>query len=89
MAMTDLRQACECGKVANEANVYARGIYRRHDRVLLSLGATRRPIKVEIRCTRCQHVFAVTDNAALRERTCARDWVTHDDLVAAGASAVA
>ncbi|MFZ5630300.1 MAG: hypothetical protein ACOY5B_14310 [Spirochaetota bacterium] len=87
--MTDLRQTCECGKLASEANVYARGIYRRHDRVLLSLGATRRPIKVEIRCTRCQHVFAVTDDASLRERTCARDWVTPADLVAATTSAAA
>lgn len=81
------KQTCDCGATAGQASVYARGFYRRHDRLLLLLGATRRPVKVEIRCTRCQHVFAVTDDAALRERTCARDCVTHDDLVAAGASA--
>jgi hypothetical protein len=50
--MAESKHTCNCGTTAGQANVYARGIYRRHDRVLLALGATRRPVKVEIRCTR-------------------------------------
>ncbi len=71
------------------APLYARGVYHRRDRVLLSLGATRRPIKVEIRCVRCEHVFAVTDDYSVRDRACARDWLTEADLAACEAKPAA
>ncbi|MFO1525044.1 MAG: hypothetical protein U1F16_03615 [Turneriella sp.] len=71
---------CQCHHDIKSASVFARGVYRPHDRFLLSLGATRRPIRVEIRCTRCGDLFAISTDRALRERTCARDWVSADDL---------
>lgn len=71
---------CSCGTELLNASVYSRGVYMPHDRILLSLGATRRPVHVEIRCTQCQHVFATSENAVLRERACARDWLSRDEV---------
>ncbi len=82
-------ETCTCGNTLQNASLYARGVYQRRDRVLLSLGATRRPIKVEIRCVRCEHVFTVTDDYSVRDRACARDWLTDADLAACQAKTAA
>ena len=71
---------CACGRDLYSANTYAKGRYLPHDRFLLSLGATRRPIRVEVRCTSCDHVFGISSDQRFREKTCARDWVSRDDL---------
>ncbi|GEM_PF-4306187 len=72
---------CACGRDVFTANTYAKGRYLPHDRFLLSLGATRRPIRVEVRCTSCNHVFGTSADRQFREKTCARDWVSREDLL--------
>jgi hypothetical protein len=71
---------CGCGRDVFHASTFARGRYRPQDRFLLALGATRKPFRVEIRCTSCGHLFATSEEAQLRERTCARDEVRREDL---------
>ena len=71
---------CACGHHVFTANTYAKGRYLPHDRFLLSLGATRRPVRVEVRCTSCDHVFGTSTDRRFREKTCARDWVSREDL---------
>ncbi|MFO1472207.1 MAG: hypothetical protein U1F27_14360 [Turneriella sp.] len=74
------KQECACGHTLHTASTYAKGRYLPHDRILLTLGATRRPVRVEVRCTRCDYLFGSSADRRFRERTCARDWVSREDL---------
>lgn len=79
--MSPLNGQCACGHDVFTASTYAKGRYLPHDRFLLSLGATRRPVRVEVRCASCDHVFGTSSDRQLREKTCARDWVSREDLL--------
>lgn len=72
---------CACGRNVFTANTYAKGRYLPHDRFLLSLGATRRPVRVEVRCASCNYIFGTSTDRLFREKTCARDWVSREDLL--------
>jgi hypothetical protein len=72
---------CACDRDVFSASTYAKGRYLPHDRFLLTLGATRRPIRVEVRCTTCNHLFGSSNDRRFREKTCARDWVSREDLL--------
>lgn len=78
LPLLDLR--CDCNRSVFNANTFARALYRRRDRVLLALGATRRPILIEIRCAICDFKFGESTDLKVREKTCAVDTVTLADL---------
>ncbi len=71
---------CACNRSVFNANTFARAIYKRRDRFLLALGATRRPIRVEVRCAVCEFLFGVSTDIRLREKNCAVDSLTLADL---------
>jgi hypothetical protein len=74
-----LNSRCKCGHDVSATNLFLRGVYTPPDRFLLFLGATRRPILVQLCCSDCGDVFAVSSDRSLREIACARDWVRRED----------
>jgi hypothetical protein len=78
--MPILSLRCACNRSVFSANTFARAIYNRRDRFLLALGATRRPIRVEIRCAICEFLFGISTDVRLREKSCALDSVTLAEL---------
>lgn len=75
-----LRLRCACNRSVFNANTFARAVYKRRDRFLLALGATRRPIHVEVRCAVCDFCFGVSYDYRLRDKNCAVDSLTLADL---------
>jgi len=75
---TDLR--CHCNRSVFNANTFARAVYKRRDRFLLAVGATRRPIAVEVRCSVCDFLFGISHDYRLRDKNCAVDSLTLADI---------
>lgn len=75
-----LNLRCGCNRSVFNANTFARAIYNRRDRFLLALGATRRPVSVEIRCAVCDYLFGVSIDRRLCEKNCSVDSLTLADL---------
>jgi len=75
-----LNLRCSCNRSVFNANTFARAVYKRRDRFLLALGATRRPIHVEVRCAVCEFLFGVSFDYRVRDKNCAVDSLTLADL---------
>lgn len=66
--MSEEKRVCRCGFQVHEPHIHPKPVYGIGGWMLLLLGATPKPQRIEYRCGRCDHLFGYTTDPELLRR---------------------